>query len=392
MNGTPSKWENAPLGEGALIDRTSVRPEDISTGTFYVGLEHIEGTGQFSDVQSVEAGELASNKFAFGENHVLYGKLRPYLRKIALPTFEGICSTDILPLIPGERLDRRFLYYCLRQPKMIELATARCGGANLPRLSPKTLAEFRIPLPPLAEQKRIAAILDKADAIRRKRQDAIALTEEFLRSAFLDMFGDPVTNPKGWEVRPLNQISEVLTGYAFKSKEYVGEGEGVRLCRGANVLPDRLDWSDVGYWKREPNDKLERYELRPLDVVLALDRPWISSGQKIALVKERDLPALLVQRVARIRAPELALQTYLYFALRHPAFARHCCPTETTVPHISPVELRAYPTPLPTSGLLAEFTQLVQQHRALITKLRHQAVQGEALFNSLVQRAFKGEL
>ena len=74
------------------------------------------------------------------------------------------------------------------------------------------LENFPIPLPPLPEQKRIAAILDKADAIRRKRQQAIQLADEFLRATFLDMFGDPVTNPKGWEVQPLENLVNFKTG------------------------------------------------------------------------------------------------------------------------------------------------------------------------------------
>ena len=71
-------------------------------------------------------------------------------------------------------------------------------------------SEIEIPLPPLAEQKRIAAILDKADTIRRKRQAAIKLVEDFLRATFLDMFGDPVTNPKGWMVEPLGDHCEEM--------------------------------------------------------------------------------------------------------------------------------------------------------------------------------------
>ena len=80
------------------------------------------------------------------------------------------------------------------------------------------IVDSQNPTPPLAEQKRIAAILDKADAIRRKRQEAIALTEEFLRSAFLDMFGDPVTNPKGWPVATLTPSVALPRSMDFQSR------------------------------------------------------------------------------------------------------------------------------------------------------------------------------
>ena len=74
-----------------------------SDGTTYVGLEHITSDGAFLNVQTVANGELASVKFRFTEKHILYGKLRPYLSKIALPHFSGVCSTDILPILPGDR-------------------------------------------------------------------------------------------------------------------------------------------------------------------------------------------------------------------------------------------------------------------------------------------------
>ena len=86
------------------------------------------------------------------------------------------------------------------------MATSRCSGANLPRKGPKQLASFQIPLPPLAEQKRIAGILDAADALRAKRREALAQLDTLLQSTFLDMFGDPVTNPMGWEVKPLTDF------------------------------------------------------------------------------------------------------------------------------------------------------------------------------------------
>ena len=202
-------WKTVKLADVAEIERSVVAPSQIASGTTYVGLEHIDGGGSFVNVGTVQAGELASAKFHFDSAHILYGKLRPYLKKVARPSFQGVCSTDILPIRPGRDLDRGFLYYYLRQPRLIELATVRCSGANLPRLGANTLAEFRVALPPLPEQRRIAAILDKADTIRRKRQEAIRLTEEFLRSAFLEMFGDPVTNSTRWPLRPFESFLEL---------------------------------------------------------------------------------------------------------------------------------------------------------------------------------------
>ena len=150
----------------------------------------------FDGVEIVENGDLAVSKFAFTEAHVLFGKLRPYLRKVIRPTFSGVCSTDILPLQVCNKLDKNYLYQWLILPEVVDMAASRSSGVNLPRLSPSTLLEFEIPLPPLAEQKRIAALLDEADALCRKRREAITKLDKFLQSVFLEMFGDPLTNPK----------------------------------------------------------------------------------------------------------------------------------------------------------------------------------------------------
>ncbi|WP_270804311.1 restriction endonuclease subunit S, partial [Aeromonas sp. QDB02] len=127
------------------------------------------------------------------------------------------------------------------QPKFIN---AGAGGAQ-PNISATFLKNFEIPLPPLDEQKRIAAILDKADAIRQKRQQAITLADDFLRSVFLDMFGDPVTNPKGWDEVILKDIADIRSGVT-KGK-IVKDDDAITLpyMRVANVQDGYLDLSSI---------------------------------------------------------------------------------------------------------------------------------------------------
>lgn len=192
-----AEWKKVRLETIAEIERSSIQPESICQGTAYLGLEHIESGGLILGAKPVDAGELESSKFKFTKHHVLYGKLRPYLAKIALPDFNGICSTDILPILPGSDLDRRFLCYFLRQPTMVKFANSRAAGANLPRLGPSVLSRFLIPFPPLPEQRRIADVLERAEALRAKRRAALAELDALTQSFFLDMFGDPARNTKG---------------------------------------------------------------------------------------------------------------------------------------------------------------------------------------------------
>ncbi|TOP31326.1 restriction endonuclease subunit S [Vibrio parahaemolyticus] len=146
-------------------------------------------------------------------------------------------------LVPTERVDSTYLYYCMlsHSPKLEALG----NGATFKEVSKKIVEEFEIPLPTLEEQKRIAAILDKADAIRQKRKQAIDLADEFLRSVFLDMFGDPVTNPKGWEEHALKDITDVRSGVAKGKKVSLDDSVTLPYMRVANVQDGYLDLSEI---------------------------------------------------------------------------------------------------------------------------------------------------
>jgi len=113
-----------------------------------------------------------------------------------------------LELMNTDEFDLRYFYYALKRARLARWTIT----TSIPGLNRDDFYNTRFPLPPLSEQRRIADILDRADAIRGKRQKAIRFTDEFLRSTFLEMFGDPVTNPKGWDMRPLSEMAEVNTG------------------------------------------------------------------------------------------------------------------------------------------------------------------------------------
>lgn len=114
-----------PLGAIALIERNTIAPQAIPAGTPYVGLEHIERGGRLIGHEVIGDFSVASSKFRFGPDHILYGKLRPNLGKITRPSFGGVCSTDILPIRPGSHVDRDYLAHYLAQPRMIDHAASR---------------------------------------------------------------------------------------------------------------------------------------------------------------------------------------------------------------------------------------------------------------------------
>ncbi|MEA5507557.1 restriction endonuclease subunit S [Halotia wernerae UHCC 0503] len=217
----------------------------------------------------VDNGELASSKFQFTEQHILYGKLRPYLAKIACPEFSDICSTDILPILPRSNVDRKFLFHFLRQPKMVDYANSRAVGVNLPRLSPSVLANFEIPIPPLEEQKRIAEILDRAEELRSKRREAIAQLDTLTQAIFLEMFGDPLSNPKGWKVKTCKNIcSRITVGIVVQPASYYQE-YGVPALRSQNIKPNSISTDNLVFFSQSDNEtKLAKTRVKAGDVVL----------------------------------------------------------------------------------------------------------------------------
>lgn len=281
-------------------------------------------------------------------------------------------------------------YYCSTLAGFLRnLSTS----TTMPIVNKSSFSEIEIPLPPLQEQKRIAAILDKADAIRRKRQQAIQLADEFLRAVFLDMFGDPVSNPKGFKKAPITELADVITGFAFKSKEYVSDStESVRLCRGANTLTGYFDWSDTEYWPKNRLEKLEGYLIKGGDIILAMDRPWISSGLKVCVFPENQRETYLVQRVARLRPHRAFYTDYIYSCVKSKAFESHCCPTETTVPHISPIELRNFEVLLPSTELIDAYHAIVSKSNRNMDRMVIGQLNGESLFSALSQCAFSGNI
>lgn len=160
-----------------------------------------------------KAGELSRHSYAPGD--VVIAKLGAVGTACIIPEDApaGIIVADVVRFRgDSKRVDHRFLCHYLNSSSGQCAVVKLSRGSTRVRTNLSDLKKVEIPLPPLSEQKRIAAILDKADAIRRKRQQAIQLADDFLRAVFLDMFGDPVTNPKGWSIRAVKEMAKVTTG------------------------------------------------------------------------------------------------------------------------------------------------------------------------------------
>ncbi len=186
-----------------------------------------------------------------------------------------------------------------------------------------------------------------------------------------------------WPVVKLGDHVLFITGFPFKSSQYVDDSTGIRLLRGDNVGQGFLRWSGVKKWPTTNVAGLDKYWLQQGDIIIAMDRPWIDAGLKYACVTNRDLPCLLVQRVARLRGNGITLTTdYLRYIISDPSFTDYIKPIVTgiNIPHISGAQIQAHQFKLPPldtqhkiAAVLSAYDDLIENNQRRIAILEELA-------------------
>lgn len=210
-------WPMVKLGD--VAPATPVKDINLNQDelVWQLNLDQVESnTGQVIDKVKKPALKAGSSTYFFNNEHVLYSKLRPYLNKVVIPDELGIATTELVPMKPDQkRLNKKYLAYYLRSKPFVEWISTQVSGAKMPRVVMSVFWQHEMPLPPLDEQERIVSILDKSDGIRQKREQAIKLADDFLRTTFLEMFGDPVENPKGWKKDKIKKgVLDITSGWS----------------------------------------------------------------------------------------------------------------------------------------------------------------------------------
>ena len=317
----------------------------------------------------------------FKKGQVLYGSRRTYLKKVAVADFDGITAntTFVLETKDNDVFLQDLLPFLMYTESFTQFSIQNSKGSTNPYILFSDLARFEFELPPLEEQRKLAELLWVANETREAYKKLLTATDDMGNAQFEDMFGDPLSNPMGWETEPLGNIADVLTGNPFDSSKYTETG--IKICGGLIIMPDRIAWESSKHW--ESADGIEKYLLEEGDIVLAMDRPWITSGFKIAQIQQADLPSLLIQRTARIRT-EAANRDFLLWMLKSPKFRIHCNVTETTVPHISIVDIKGYKIFSLPVELKQKFSDIVQQKIKSINGLLRTLNELEATYKALL--------
>jgi type I restriction enzyme S subunit len=373
----PQHWGEARMRFVAAINpsKSELAHVNPDTEVSFLPMESVGEDGAVDLTRTKTIAEVSSGYTYFRDHDLLVAKITPCFENgkaaqaTGLKSGIGFGSTEFHVLRARHGLDARFLLHLLRSPIFRDFGAASMyGAAGQKRVPTEFIADFVVPLPPICQQAFIAAFLDremtKVENLIAKQNFLLASLDMRRHSLAADVFQQ---FPPSSFVR-LKFLCDILPGYAFSSEQFERNEGGIRLLRGINVAPGRIDWSEFVSLTPEALMEFDRFQLKLDDIVIGMDRPWIGSGLRIALVRDRDIPSLLVQRVARLRCRSELIPAYAEICLRSPQFLAHFEPdmTGVSVPHISDRQIGDFKIPVPTIG---EQEGIVAKVGAQLTKV-----------------------
>lgn len=380
------RWDKKPLSEIITFKGGGTPKKDVAE---YWGDEIPWAT--VKDFKSLELSETidsisrlgleksASNLIPAG--HVII-PTRMGLGKAAINSIDLAINQDLRALEPKVELNNRYLLH-----SMIGLGPEieRNGsGATVKGITQDRLYSLKIPLPPLEEQKRIAKILDAADALRAKRRQAITQLDTFLQSTFIDLFGDPVTNPKGWDECNVGEVTDCIVPGRDKPKSFSGETPWVTTDGLLNLGYTTTSTKGMGLTEEEIKEV--KAKIIPLNSVI------FSCVGDLGIISINTTELVVNQQLHTFQCPSSIIPEFLMFYLpfRKPWMFKRA--TQTTLPYLNKTNCNSIPIFVPPLELQQRFASIVESVEKEKSKMQAHLIQLDTLFASLQQRAFKGEL
>ena len=379
-----------------VTDGTHYTPKNVGSGVPFLTVKDVTEVGidlincsfiTQQDFQAAKAGNCAPCK-----GDILFSKDGTVGKVHVVTTtapFAVLSSLAILRPKAG-LVESRYLGHALRSPSVLDDALKKKTGSAIRRIILSDLKKVRVSLPPLAEQRRIAEVLDRAEALRAKRRTALAGLDALTHSLFLDLFGDPATNPKGW---PIRVIRNLLESASYGTSEKSGATGEFPVLRMNNISrTGEMDFSDLKFMDLEAS-QYDRYLVRTGDVLFNRTNSVDLVG-KTGVYRETKPVAyagyLIRLRVNKENHPEF-LSAFLNSAYSK-AMLRGMCKSIIGMANINATEIQAMKIPQPPLPLQREFAcrvaaveKLKAAHRASLSEL-------DALFAVLQHRSFLGEL
>lgn len=313
--------------------------------------------------------------------------------KELLPAYINQRVCRIMP--KDENLETNYLYHFLNSNIFENDAVRNSAGAAQLNLSTNWLSEYEIPLPPLATQQKIATILDQANAIIQNNRAIVQKYDALTQSLFLDTFGDPVKNEKGWEKKELRNVtSKIGSGSTPRGGKENYKTEGISLIRSMNVYDNEFYYKDLAFIDNAQADKLKNVIVEENDVLFNITG---ASVCRCTIVPNNVLPARVNQHVSIIR-PKNEILNYIFLShlLISIQVKRDLLKLGSgggaVMEAITKEQLENHFIILPPIALQNQFAERVAVIEVQKQQAQLELVKSELLFQSLLQQAFKGEL
>ena len=388
-----------PIGD--YVDKCQTwNPKSSGVGSFdYIDLSSVDKNAKsIVSIERYECSDAPSRARQLVEtDDVLVATVRPNLNGVALVNgaHHGMtASTGYCVLRPDkDKLDSRFLFHWVKTGVFVQRMVDVAIGANYPAVSDAKVKASKIPLPPFAEQKRIAGILDAADALRAKRREAIAQLDTLLKATFLDMFGDPVRGD--W---PMAKVEDVASnekgamrtgpfGSQLLHSEFVDKG--IRVLGIDNAVADEFREGEPRFITPKKYEQLRRYTVRPGDILITI----MGTCGRCAIVPDNIGVAINTKHLCCITLDrDKCLPRFLHaYFLQHPIARRYLerSAKGAIMSGLNMGIIRALPIPVPPLELQYRFAAIVKSVEQQIASQRAHLNELDTLFASLQSRAFR---
>lgn len=305
-----------------------------------------------------------------------------------------LCGTGSIRIrLNCPEVDTSYLRWYLAQPTVRNWLEHNATGVTMPNLNTTVVRQLPLAYPSLPEQRRIAAILDQADALRAKRREALAQLDRLAQSVFVEMFGDPVTNPRGWETRRLGELTSKLgSGSTPTGGDTAYKDVGISLIRSLNVHDGLFLRKNLAHIDEQQAAKLRNVVVEENDILLNITG---ASVARVCRAPADVLPARVNQHVMIVRPTSELNPLFLESLLLNPSMKAKLLKVGgagATREAITKADAEELEVIVPPKSLQQEFSTRKESLHSLQRNGESGLADLNALFASLQHRAFRGEL
>lgn len=403
----PEGWRWVRLGEVAWREANLLKPSEEPSKRFrYIGMEQVK-SGQWEEPQpiEVEGHEIKSQVVKFRPGIVLYGRLRPYLNKVAVPLFEGVASTEFVPIATRQDvLISHYLGAFLRSPAFVTYASHNTTGSRQPRVRYEALWEALIPLPPLNEQQRIVtkveALLEQVCEARVLRQKACEDIDRLWQAVLADTFPRPGADlPPTWRWVRLGEVCEHKTG--IWGPEALNPTMGFPIVRSTEI-EGMFMRPEIASIREVPKNRLDVYALKSGDILVnkSSGSPQLVGWPALFEDPKDGKTYLFSNFMLRLRVEEsILMPRFLLYYLHSPIARLMYLDAQDTTSGLRNLRVRDFvnqPISLPPLNeqqrIVAHLEAVQKEIESLKESQAKFEIELQCLEQSILDSAFRGEL